>query len=139
MFVSAPSIATPVALVINDYPDDARQYARALRNLIYETAAGEPRIGPLTETLKWREPSYLTEHSGSGATLRFDWKAKHPRKMGLFVSCQTTLISTFRDLFSDRLSFEGNRAICLDIDQPLPSNVIAICINKTLTYHLDKG
>ncbi|WP_371396225.1 DUF1801 domain-containing protein [Fretibacter rubidus] len=139
MSFTAPPIAAPVAAVINRYPEKARQYALALRALIFNAAQNDPRVGPLTETLKWREPSYLTEHSGSGTTLRYDWKDKRPDAIGLFVSCQTTLIPSFRDLFSDVLTFEGNRAIWLNTDQPLPRDILAICIGRTFTYHLDKG
>lgn len=139
MSLTAPPIAAPVAHVINRYPEKARQYAVALRRLIFHTAQVDIRIGSLTETLKWKEPAYLTEHSRSGTTLRFDWKDKRPDDIGLFVSCQTNLIPSFQDLFSDRLVFEGNRAIWLNMNQPLPRDILTICIGKTLTYHLDKG
>lgn len=132
-------IPAPVANVIKGYPPLAQKYAKELRDLIINTAKRDARIGPLTETLKWREPSYLTEATKSGTTLRFDWKVKYPDKLGLFISCQTTLIQSFQDQFYDELNFEGNRAIWLDMHQPLPRDILAICIGKTLTYHLDKG
>jgi len=134
-----PPIATPVANVINSYPEDVKNYALELRKLIIDTAQKDSRIGPLVETLKWREPSYLTEKTKSGTTLRFDWKEKYPDSLGIFVNCQTTLIRSFQDLFHEELKFEGTRAIWLDINQPLPQDILAICIGKTLTYHLDKG
>ena len=133
-----PPIATPVANVIKSYPKDAQNYSLALRTLIFETAHADSRIVPLTETLKWREPSYLTDKTKSGTTLRFDWKEKHPDKLGVFVNCRTSLIRSFQDLFSDELIFEGTRAIWLDTNQPLPKDILAICIGKILTYHLDK-
>lgn len=135
---SNPTIATPVADVIKSYPAPAQKYALELRALIQKTAAQDARIGPLTETLKWREPSYLTDVTKSGTTLRFDWKEKHPDKIGLFVNCKTTLIRSFQDLFENELSFEGTRAIWLNINEPLPHDILAICIGKSLTYHLDK-
>lgn len=136
---SGPTIATPVADVIKCYPEPARKYALDLRALIFMTAAQDARIGVLTETLKWQEPAYLTEVSKSGTTLRFDWKEKRPQKMGLFVNCKTTLIRSFQDLFGDELNFEGTRAMWLNINEPLPRDILAICIGKILTYHLDKG
>lgn len=139
MTTLSPSIATPVADVIKSYPPQAQKYARKLRELIMEVAAQDMRIGILTETLKWREPSYLTDATKSGTTLRFDWKAKYPDRIGLFVNCKTSLIRSFQDMFSDELTFEGTRAIWLNIHQPLPRDILAICIGKTLTYHLDKG
>lgn len=138
MTILNPPIATPVDNVIKSYPAHAQKYARELRTLIMETARQDSRIGPLTETLKWQEPAYLTEATKSGTTLRFDWKEKHPDKIGLFVNCKTSLITSFRDIFSDALKFEGTRAIWLEINKPLPRHILAICIGKTLTYHLDK-
>lgn len=132
------TIATSVNNVIKGYPPLARNYALKLRALILETAQQDVRIGPLTETLKWREPSYLTEKTKSGTTLRFDWKEKHPSKMGIFVSCQTSLIRSFQDQFHGELNFEGTRAIWLDLGKPLPRDILTICIGKTLTYHLEK-
>ena len=132
------TLTSPVRDVIQSYPKDAQKYALALRELILDTAAHDPRIGPLTETLKWREPSYLTEKTKSGTTLRFDWKSQKPSKMGIFVNCKTTLIAGFRDLFADELEFEDTRAIWLNLDKPIPRDILRICIGKTLTYHLDK-
>lgn len=129
----------PVADVIKCYPVPAQKYAVKLRSLILEIAQNDPHIGALTETLKWREPAYLTEATKSGTTLRFDWKEKHPDKLGVFVNCRTTLIRGFQDMFGDELSFEGNRAIWLDINKPLPRDILTIFISKTLTYHLNNG
>lgn len=131
------TLASPVRDVIQSYPLEAQKYALALRKLILNTAAHDPRIGPLTETLKWREPSYLTEKTKSGTTLRFDWKSQKPSKLGIIVNCKTTLIRDFRDNFNE-LEFEGTRAIWLDLEKPLPRDILSICISKTLTYHLSK-
>lgn len=130
------TLTSPVRDIIQSYPKDVQKYALNLRDLIYETAANDTRIGPLTETLKWREPSYLTQASKSGTTLRFDWKSQKPTKIGIFVNCKTTLIRSFRDLFQDELDFEGTRAIWLSLEQPMPRDILSICIGKTLTYHL---
>ena len=37
-----------------------------VRALIFATAAAHEQVGRLTETLKWGEPAYLTEATGSG-------------------------------------------------------------------------
>lgn len=138
MNVASPTLTSSVRDVIQSYPKSAANFALNLRDLIYETAANDARIGPLTETLKWREPSYLTEVSKSGTTLRFDWKSQKPEKIGIFVNCKTTLIQNFRDLFEDELEFEGTRAIWLYYEQPMPRDILRICIGRTLTYHSDK-
>jgi hypothetical protein len=131
-------IAPPVKAVIKDYSTSAQIYALNLRELIYETSEKDVRIGPLTETLKWGEPSYLTDASHSGTTLRFDWKPKTPNRIGLFVNCRTSLIAKYRDLFEDALTLDGTRAIWLDLNAPLPRDILSMFISDTLTYHLGK-
>ena len=44
----------------------------ALRGLVFDTAARTAGVGGLTEALKWGQPSYLTEQTGSGTTVRID-------------------------------------------------------------------
>lgn len=127
-----------VASVIGSYPKDARIKAMALRQLILDVADNDPRIGTLTETLKWNEPAYLTDATKSGTTVRYAWKAKAPNEIGVFFSCKTTLIATFETLFSDTLKLDGNRAIWLPLNAPLPEDILRICVGKALTYKLNK-
>jgi hypothetical protein len=53
----------------------------------------------------------------------------------LFFICHTTLVSDFRALFEGILRFEGDRAILLRLDEPLPKAPLKICIELALTYH----
>lgn len=110
----------------------------ALRKLIFETATAIDGVGPLTETLKWGEPAYLTEASKSGSTIRIGWKKAAPTRYALYFNCNTSLVETFRDQFGNDLTFEGNRAIVFDKDDPLPRDAVASCIASALTYHRDK-
>lgn len=116
---------------IETYPENAQQRLLALRELIFSVAEGEG-INDLTETLKWGEPSYTCK---SGSTLRMDWKAKNPHTVYLFFHCQTKLVDTFRELFSDVLDLEGNRAIVLPLSVDLPKDVLSYCIAMALRYH----
>ena len=138
MFDLRTTITPSVHDVIKSWPDAAQRYALALRGLIFDIAKANKRIGPLTETLKWNEPAYLTQQSKSGSTLRYGWKAKRPGKISVFVNCKTTLIAEFQNSFAGELTFESTRAIWLDLSAPMPKDILAICIGKTLTYHLDK-
>ncbi|MCS6233012.1 DUF1801 domain-containing protein, partial [Shewanella baltica] len=52
----------------------------------------------------------------------------------LFFNCKTQLVDTFRELHSDVLQFEGNRAIVLNIYDPLPEFAISQCIELSLKY-----
>ncbi|MEM7081081.1 MAG: DUF1801 domain-containing protein [Pseudomonadota bacterium] len=127
-----------VAAILQTYPAPARKYLRTLRSMTLRLAAKDPAIGELTETLKWSEPAYLTTATGAGSTLRMAWKAKQPDQVALYFNCNTTLVDTFRSLFPE-LTYEGNRAIALPLDQPLPLDALERCIAMTLTYHLRKA
>jgi hypothetical protein len=137
---SGDGFADPqVAAVFAGYPARTKAKLLALRRLILETAAKTPGVGRLTETLKWGQPSYLTAETGSGSTIRIDRVGPEagggPERYALYVHCQTTLVSTFRQLYRDRLTFGGNRSILLEADAPLPKAELRHCIALALTYH----
>ena len=127
-------MADPVAAAYRSFPPAARRYLERIRALIFETAAALDGVGPITETLKWGEPAYLTERSRSGTTVRLGWKAARPQECALLVHCQTTLVDTWRSLFPE-LIFDGNRALRLPLDEPLPEPALRRCIEMALTYH----
>ena len=126
-----------VEAVFRSYPPMVRAKVRQLRDLIFGTAASIDAVGPLTETLKWGEPAYLTEKSRSGSTIRIGWKAASPNRYALYFNCQTDLVDTFRTLFPE-LRFEGSRAVIFDVDEPLPADCVSRCIELALTYHIAK-
>jgi Domain of unknown function (DU1801) len=141
MAIRAPLPAMPpaVAAVFEAYPPQAQKHLCALRQLIFDTAASLPGAGPLTETLKWGEPAYLTEATKSGTTVRLGWSAKHPAAASLFVSCQTSLIEDWRAQYGQSLTFIGNREIRFPLSQSLPAAPIRHCIAMALTYHKRKS
>jgi len=128
-----PALPDPVAAVFARYPHAACERLLALRQMIFDEAARR-NAGPLTETLKWGEPAYLTEVSRSGATIRLAWSPKSPEICKLLVNCRTSLVDTFRDHFADTLRFEGTRAICLPLSLPLPDLPLRQCVGLALTY-----
>lgn len=109
----------------------------ALRQLIFETAAGIDGVGLLEETLKWKQPSYLTTASGSGSTIRID-RIKNTDQCALYFNCQTNLVETFRSLYPRDLSYGGNRSINLPANADFPEVAIRHCIGLALTYHHSK-
>jgi hypothetical protein len=127
-----------VADVFYSYPAPVRAKLMDVRDLIFETAAATDGVGPIAETLKWGEPAYLTAQSNSGSTIRLGWKPAMCDSMAIYFNCQTSLVEDFRRLFSDRLSFQGNRAIILNASENLADLPLAICFEMALSYHLKK-
>jgi len=119
------------------YPEHIRPKMEYLRELILHVAASDDSIGELQETLKWGEPSFLTNASKSGTTIRIDWKPKKPKQYAIYLSCQTNLIDTYKTIFPE-LNYEGNRAIIFTVDQVIPEQEIRACVSMALKYHLNK-
>jgi len=127
-----------VAEVFSRFPKRIRQRLLALRELIFEVAMETQGVGKLQETLKWGEPAYVTAESGSGSTIRINRRKDSERQYAIYFNCHTTLVDTFRTLFPDVFTFEGNRAIALREDQALPKRELRHCIHMALTYHQRK-
>lgn len=107
-----------------------------LRQLILETAADNPAIGPLEETLKWGEPAFLPSATKSGTTIRINRHKEQDDRYALYVHCQTDLADRYRQLYGDVLNFDGNRAIVFDVEGEFPVDAVRHCIALALTYHL---
>lgn len=125
------TMPTNVAEVFASYPDEARELLLAVRSMILNEAKSKNEVGPVTETLKWGEPSYLTEKTKSGSTIRLGWKAKAPDKIGVFLNCNTSLVESYRALFPDELSYVGNREISLPIGKPMPQKALSLCLCRS--------
>ncbi len=135
---SLPNMPTDVAAVFATYSAEAAARLLEIRDLILETAASTAGVGRIEETLKWGEPAYLTTKSKAGSTLRLGWKAARPDECFVFLNCQTSLAETFREWFGDELLIEGNRAVVLLVNEPVPVETLTRCIEAALTYHLQK-
>ncbi|MFZ6639790.1 DUF1801 domain-containing protein [Undibacterium sp. TC4M20W] len=121
-----------VAKVFNNYSPHIRQKLMLLRQLVLDVASEHKISDTLEETLKWGEPSYLTK---TGSTVRIDWKSSAPEQYAMYVHCQTRLLDTFKELYSDKLKFEANRAIIFHQDDEIPVDEVKHCILLALTYH----
>jgi hypothetical protein len=126
-----------VDAVFAAYPRHLRTKLRALRRLIFDTARSTDGVGTLTETLKWGQPSYLTNETKSGSTIRIDRIKSAADRYAIYFHCQTDLVSTFRELYPD-LTYGGNRSILLDAAENLPEARLRHCVALALTYHLNK-
>jgi hypothetical protein len=126
-----------VKAAFDQHPPAMKARLLALRQLIFETAAGIDGVGPLEETLKWNQPSYLTAATGSGSTIRID-RIKDTNRYALYFNCNTNLVETFRSLYPEGLNYGGNRSIILNLDDAPPEVALRHCVGLALTYHRSK-
>ncbi|MCW5874575.1 MAG: DUF1801 domain-containing protein [Anaerolineales bacterium] len=125
-----------VAEIFAGYPEALRQQLLGLRQLIFEVAGSTADVGPIEETLKWGQPSYLTSQTGSGTTIRIDQLKKQPGHFAIFTHCQTPLVDNFRQKHGDAFSYDKNRAIIFSETDQVPHEKISEFIRSALTYHL---
>ena len=124
-----------VANAFDRHPLEVRERLLHLRALILRTAQETADVGPLHETLKWGQPSYLTAQSRSGTTLRIHADAKRPGTYGLYVHCQSRVVEAAQDLGLFQLNFDGTRAVILQVDEAIPEEQVCSFIRLALTYH----
>jgi hypothetical protein len=126
-----------VASLFRAYPPAVRTRLMALRELVLDAAARTPGVGRLTETLKWGQPSYLTEETGSGTTVRID-RLKAADGYAVYFHCQSGLIGQFRELYPDTFKFEGKRAIVFAAGDRVPARELRHCLALAFTHHSRK-
>ena len=125
-----------VADAIAAYPEPVRKAFHSIRAIVFRAAASNPAVGPLTETLKWGEPAYLTGATKSGSTLRIAWKPAHPGHIGVYLNCRTSLVETMREIYPRNFRYDGNRALLMPLDAALPTDLLDHCVRLAQTYHL---
>ena len=126
-----------VAEVFRSYPAELRARLMALRELIFDVAADTGGVGRLSETLKWGQPSYLTEQTGSGSTVRID-RLKNADGYAIYFHCQSGLVDEFRRIYPETFRYEGKRAILFDNSERVPVRALGRCIGLALTHHARK-
>ncbi|MEM8851018.1 MAG: DUF1801 domain-containing protein [Pseudomonadota bacterium] len=118
-----------VAAAFDAFSDGLRPRFFALRNLILDSVAADPRI-EITEALRWGQPAYLPGRTGTAIRLGL---AKDGRA-ALLVHCGTTVIADHRALFPDAMDYEGNRAAI-----PGDEAAARALIHAALTYRLSRS
>jgi hypothetical protein len=118
------------------FPPEVRHRLADIRETILGVAAADPRIGAITETLKWGEPAYLTEATGSGSTIRLGWPRRKPGCAAIYFICHTTLVDTFRERFGDMFEYETNRAVLLPVTGDVDRASLEFMLSMALTYHV---
>ena len=136
--IDTPFTDPLVKAVFDAYPPALRKALLELRRLIFATAAETAGVGDLVETLKWRQPAYLTERPKSGSTIRIDALKGRSDGYAMYFHCQSALVPTFRELYPESFVFEGNRAIHFSLDRNIDKEALKHCIALALTYHAHK-
>jgi hypothetical protein len=121
---------------LSDVSEPLRSNMAPLRTLVLNVAKSNPSIGPLEESLKWGEPSFTPMRKGVGSSVRI--APRKDGKMAMNFICHTGLIGRFRELYGQKLEFEGNRTIIIDSAKPFATEELRHCIGMALTYHLAK-
>lgn len=118
--------------IFENYPASVKDQMLRLRELLLNAASEIDGLEKLEETLKWGEPSYLTKH---GSTVRMDWKEKKPDQYAVYFKCTSKLVPTFKKIYKDKFSFEGDRAIVFGLKENVREEELKHCISLALTYH----
>jgi len=121
-----------VAPIFDNYPEPVKDKLYKLRQLILDTANEIEIINTIEETLKWGEPSYLTKH---GSAIRINCKKNDPELYAMYFQCTSKLVPTFKIVYQNNFTFEGNRALVFNINDTLPEIQLKKCIQAGLTYH----
>ena len=116
--------------VFRAYPAPVRAKLTRLRGIILNTAK-KLGVGPMEETLRWGQPSYIVE---GGSTIRIDAVKSEPGRYAMYFICHTDLIARFREHYPN-LDYGGKRAILFDVKDKLPEDALRHCISMALTYH----
>lgn len=124
-----------IAEVFDAYSPAVAARLREMRRLILESAAATPGVGEIVETLKWGQPSYLTEGPKSGTTIRIDGLKDREDGVAVFFHCGTDMVESCRTHYPDTFDYEGNRALHMSASDALPEDALRHCFQLALTYH----
>ncbi len=124
--ISNPQIKS----IFAGYPQQLRKPMKQLHDWIHEVAAEHDLS--VEESIKWGEPSYRSEH---GSPVRLGVRTDNEPLCCVYFNCQTSLVETFQELYSDELIFDGKRALTLKADTEFPADTVKHCLELALKYH----
>lgn len=126
----------PLGAVEGKYLPAMQTALEGLRDLLVETARETDAVNQLVGSLKWGQPSYEAVEPKTGSPLRLDRHKGSDSHYALYFICTTSLVEAMRQHYGDVLTFEGNRAIVFDINEPVPKEAVKHCMAMALTYRL---
>lgn len=124
------------------FDPQVRDLLMQCRTLVFDTAAEVDGVGQITETLKWGQPSYLTQTTAAGSTIRLAMAAPESGTAApcpaLYVHCATDLIEQFKTFYPNTFEYQGKRALIITRDIGSVTAELRHCIALALTYKLRK-
>lgn len=132
---AAPPPVPQVEAVLATCTDTQKLGLLALRAMIFRRAADLPRIGRLSEALRWGQPAYLTPDTGAGCSLRIG--PSPGGDFAVFVHCKTGLIDSYLAGPGVGLRVQGTRAVLFQTADEIPAS-LSLLIGQALTYHLHR-
>ncbi len=120
-----------IAAVFEGFDPDTRQQALHLRKLIFATAK-HLVIGPVSETLKWGQPSYVPGTPKTGTAVRLG--LPKAGGIGMYVHCQTNILNSFIDTLPRSVGVDGNRGILFG--DKVDDAVATAMVRAAFTYYL---
>ncbi len=126
------------AKVIEKHNAKVQLTLTALRALVLDTARATPGVGRIEEGLRWGQHSFLTPETGSGSTIRIDGVRHDPERAAVYFHCQSGLVDAFEEIYGDKLTYDGKRALLFPTGKHIPAKIVAHCIALALTHHLRK-
>lgn len=115
-------------------PAPQRALALSLRDLVLSVAADTPAAGPISETLKWGQPTFATAATKAGSPLRIG--VTKAGDVGLFAHCATTIISDYAATFPGADRIDGKRGVLFARAEEIVPDRLRLLIRHGLTYHL---
>lgn len=132
--IADPVIDPNVRAAFDAFMPPIRAALMDIRALIFAVAGRTDGVGPITETLKWGQPAYLTAATKSGTTIRLGT----PKSGGfaIFTHWQTKVIPEFQALFADDFTYDGTRAVVFTVGDRVNRAALELLIHRALTCHL---
>jgi hypothetical protein len=105
-----------------------------LRDLIHESAAEHPQIGPLEKSTKWGDESFTPARKNTGSSVRIQPRANGD--VGLMFICTTGLVGRISQTYPGLFKIEGQRALIFHDISAIPLAETKHAIAMALTHKL---
>lgn len=118
---------------MESYPAAQKPKLLAMRELVYKSAAEQEKVGEISESLKWGQPTFSTK---TGSPIRID-KIKDSENIAAYFICTTKLVDRFREIYPDNFKYVGNRSIEFSLNEDFDEEALSHCFAMALTYKLN--